>query len=166
MIRPPTDPKGYLCSNLRYLFWLTNPNAPLAPIYTNLEGGARAGKTWFCGHNFPKNDLKRLFWPVFSKFCLRRKKFDKNRVYVMLWESSEDRFGRPKKRSTKFSNFFLKSAPSPLEKILDPHLYLCASQIWTRLVFIKIALINEQGIMAEFANYFLMPDFKKGRILD
>ena len=39
-------------------FWLTDleifPKAPLAPIYTNFEGGARAEKTQFYGQNFPQ----------------------------------------------------------------------------------------------------------------
>ena len=38
----------------------------------------------------------------------------------MIWESSENQFGRPKKRSTKFEIFF--ENPPALEKILDPSL--------------------------------------------
>ena len=51
--------------------------------------------------NFPKSAEKRLFWPVFfsSKICLRRRKFGQNRVFTVICESSENQFGRPKKRS-------------------------------------------------------------------
>ena len=41
-------------------------------------------------------------------------------VFIMIWESSENQFGLPKKRSKKISNFFLKSGP--LDKFLDSHL--------------------------------------------
>ena len=40
-------------------------------------------------------------------------------VFIVVGESSENQFGRPKKRSRKFSKIFRKSAPPPLEKILD-----------------------------------------------
>ena len=82
--------------------------APLAPIYTNFEGGARAVKTRFFGRHFPKKKPRRLFW-LFSKIRLRRRKFVQIRVFIMV----ED-MGRAqkinlvdlKKRSTKFSTFF------------------------------------------------------------
>ena len=49
-----------LCTILRYPYLLTDPKnflkAPLAPIYTNFEGGARAEKTQFFGRHFPKSD--------------------------------------------------------------------------------------------------------------
>ena len=70
-----------------------------APIYT---GGARANIYWgsarqyilgerapkktrfFFGQNFPKSVQKRLFWPVFSKNFLRRRKFGLSTVSKML----------------------------------------------------------------------------------
>ena len=43
--------------------------APLAPIYTNFEGGASAGKkAQFFGQNF-EFFKKRFFWPVFQFFA-------------------------------------------------------------------------------------------------
>ena len=59
-IRPPADPKGPPCTNLRYLFLVTDRKiflrALLAPMCTNFEGGARAKKMrFFFVKNFPKN---------------------------------------------------------------------------------------------------------------
>ena len=39
--------------------------APLAPKYTNFEGGTRADETRFFDHIFPKSALKRLFSGLF-----------------------------------------------------------------------------------------------------
>ena len=49
----------------------------------------------------------------------------------MVWKSSQNQFGRPKnkKRSTKFSKFFLK-IPPPLEKFLDPRLNPAQKTFW------------------------------------
>ena len=64
-IRTPADSKGppfLLFTDIH--FWLTDPKvlkAPLAPIYTNFEGGARAKKTHLFLPNFSKNASKRLF---------------------------------------------------------------------------------------------------------
>ena len=63
--------------------------------------------------NFPKRGRKRMFWNVFSKICLRCRKFGRNRVFLVLWESSENQFSRHRK------NF--ENTP-PFEKILDPSL--------------------------------------------
>ena len=51
---------------------------------------------------------------------LRYRKLGRNRVFLVLWEISENQFSQPKKRLTKFSIFF--ENPPPLEKILDPSL--------------------------------------------
>ena len=117
----PCRPKGSpLCIILRNPFFVTDPKnflkVPLAPIYTNSEGGARAEKKRFFDKNFP-SAWKRLFWPVFPKFCLRRTHFGRNRASVVLWESSENQFEKTdlKKRTTKFSKLFWKSAPPPRE---------------------------------------------------
>ena len=40
----------------------------------------------------------------------------------MLWESSKNQFGRPKKKGRQNFRIFLKISPPPLEKILDPPL--------------------------------------------
>ena len=53
---------------------------------------------------------------------LRRRKFGQNSVFLVLKESSENQFGRPKKKVLKFFENFLKIRPTPLEKILDPPL--------------------------------------------
>ena len=36
------------------------------------------------------------FLGFFSKICLRRRKFGQIRVFIVVWESSENQFGRPK----------------------------------------------------------------------
>ena len=48
------------------------------------------------------------FWPVFSKICLRRRKLDQIRVFIMVWECSEN-------------HFFFENPPL-FEKFLDPRL--------------------------------------------
>ena len=89
------------CTILRYQFLVTDPlnflKAPPAPIYTNFKREARAEKTRSFGKQFEKIP-KTAFWS----------KFVQNRVVLKLWESSENQFGRPVKRSTKFAKFFLK----------------------------------------------------------
>ena len=66
----PCRPKGsHIWYFLKIHFWPTDPKnslkAPLGPIYTNFEGGARAEKTQFFYKNFqkvPKNALFGLFF--------------------------------------------------------------------------------------------------------
>ena len=132
---PPPPPQGFdplptqrvpICTILRYPFLVMDLKnflkAPLASMYTNFEeGSARRKQNAIFWSKFPKKCLKTLFLACFSKFCLQRRKFGQNRDKTVLWESSKNQFGRPKKRSTKFSKFYWKSA-SPLEKILDPPL--------------------------------------------
>ena len=105
-------------------FWPTDPKiflkAPLAPIHTNFEG-ERAPKNAIC---FLKIFQKVYFFTVFSKICLRRKKFCQNRGKTVLWESSKSQFGRPKKKVKILENFLKIRPPPPLEKILDPPLKL------------------------------------------
>ena len=55
----PCRPKGSPFDTFYEIhFWPTDPKiflkAPWAPIYTNFEGGSRAGKTQVFGQNFPK----------------------------------------------------------------------------------------------------------------
>ena len=75
---------------------------------------------------FFKKGPKTAFFTVFSKICLRRRKFCQNRGKTVLWESSKNQFGRPqKKKVVKILENFSKirpPPPPPLEKILDPPL--------------------------------------------
>ena len=126
-IRPPADPKGPLCTILRCPFLAMDPKKflkmPWAPIYTSFWGRARQKNAIFWSKHF-KKCLKTPFWHVFKNFacgtkqCGTKQNWDK----AVLGKSSKNQFdlGRPKKRSTKFSKFFGKSAI--LEKILDPPL--------------------------------------------
>ena len=127
-IRPPADPKGPPFDPFSEIhFWRTDPKiflkAPSAPIYTNLRGSARQKKRNFFCQNFSKSAQKRLFLTVFSKICLRRRKFCLNRRKTVLWESSKNQFGRPKKKK-KVVKIFENPPPPPLEKILDPPLHV------------------------------------------
>ena len=93
----PTQRVPPLCTILRYPNWVTDPKnvlkEPLAPIYTNFKGGARAKKTQFFWTKFSKKWLKTPFLACFSEFWLRRRKFDQNEVFLVLWESSENKIG-------------------------------------------------------------------------
>ena len=61
---------------------------------------------------FQKIPKRYLFWPFFfSNFCLRRKKFSQNSVFIMVCESSENEFGQLEKKSIKFRKFFENSPP-------------------------------------------------------
>ena len=44
-----------------------------------------------------KKYLRTPSWPVFSKFCLRRRIFGQNKVFLVLWKSSKIRFSQPEK---------------------------------------------------------------------
>ena len=124
-IRPPADPKGPPFDTFSEIhFWPTDPKiflkAPWAPIYTNF-GGARAKKK---RNFFVKIFQKVAFLTVFSKICLRCTKFCQYKGKTVLWESSKNQFGRPKKKKGRqnFGKFFENPPPPPLEKILDPPL--------------------------------------------
>ena len=102
----------------QYPFFVMDPKnflkAPSALKYTKFEGEARAEKTRFFGQNFPKSAKKTTFWPVsFLKLCLRRKKNGQTREFLVLWESSKNKFGRPKKKVDKIFKLFLKFRPTP-----------------------------------------------------
>ena len=108
-IRLPADSKGPPFDTFSEIhFWPTDPKiflkAPLTPLYTNFEGECAPKKTRFFCQNFSKSAQKRLFFTVFSKICLRRRKFCKNRGKTVLWESSKNLFGRPKKKVKIFEN--------------------------------------------------------------
>ena len=89
----------------------------MASIYILNLRGKRALKNAIFWSKFAK---KRFFWPVSSKFCMRLKNFVQNKVFLMLWVSSENQLDRPKKCRPSFRKFF--ENPPPLEKILDPPL--------------------------------------------
>ena len=109
----PCRPKGPPFDTFSEIhFWPTDPK-----IFLKFKGDCAPKKMRFFCQNFSKSAQKRLFLLVFSKICLRRTKFCKNRGKTVLWESSKNQFGRLKKKSSKFSNY-----PPPLEKILDPPL--------------------------------------------
>ena len=132
-IRPPADPKGPPFDTFSEInFWRTEPKiflkAPLAPIYTNFEGERAPKKnSIFFLSKFFKKCPKTAFLTVFSKICLRRRKCCQNRQNrgkTLLWESSKNQFGRPKKKKVVkiLENFSKIRPPPPLEKILDPPL--------------------------------------------
>ena len=116
----PSRPKGSpLCYFLRNPFLSTDPKfflkAPLAPMYTNFEGEHAPKKRNFLS-NFFKKCLKTAFWPFFFRNdvfwpALGRELGKSN------WSTSKN-----KKRSSKFSKIFWKSAPPPSKRILDPPL--------------------------------------------
>ena len=93
----PTDPKIFLKAPLRqYILTLRGGGG----------GGGRAKKERDFFVNF-SNVSKNGFLTVFSKICLRRRKFCQNRGKTVLWESSKNQFGLPKKkRSSKFWKTF------------------------------------------------------------
>ena len=108
-IRPPADPKGPPFDTFSEIhFWPTDPKifleAPLAPIYTNFEGERAPKKTLFFVKIFQKLP-KNGFLTVFSKICLRCRKFCQSRGKTVLWESSKNQFGRPKKKKKGRQNF-------------------------------------------------------------
>ena len=64
--------------------------------------------------------LKNTFLvPIFQNTC-GAEILAKTGSFFLFWESSENQFGRPKKRSPNFSIFFLKI---PLQKPLHPPLF-------------------------------------------
>ena len=96
-IRPPADPKGPPFDTFSEIhFWPSDPKiflkAPSAAIYSNFEGERSPKKRDFFVKIFqqvPKNG----FLTVFSKICLRRRKFSQNPGKTVLWESSKNQFG-------------------------------------------------------------------------
>ena len=125
-IRPPVgfDPlptqRVPLWYFLRNPFWPTDPktflNAPSPPIYTNFEWGPRAEKNAIFRSKVFKKCLKTPFLACFFlNFACCAKNLAKIGTRTVLWESSKNQFGRPKKMS-KFSKIFWKSAPPPSRK--------------------------------------------------
>ena len=64
-----------------------------------------------------------FFWPFFSKICLRRRKFGQIWVFIVVSESSQNQFGRFKKKVDIFFKMFFKIR-HPLKNFLVPRLYI------------------------------------------
>ena len=75
--------------------------APWVPLNTNFEGGGGAEKTQlFWSIFFQKVHKNAILCLFFQKFAMAQK------VSVVLWECSENQFGRPKKKGRlNFLNF-------------------------------------------------------------
>ena len=117
----PCRPKGSPFDTFSEIhFWPTDPKiflkAHLAPIYPNFEGEPAPKKNAIFCQIFFKKCPKTAFLTVFSKICLRRRKFCQIRGKTVLWESSKNQFGRPKKMLSKFLNFFENPPPAPSTK--------------------------------------------------
>ena len=139
-IRPPADQKGPLFKLFWDIhFWLTDPKiflkAPLASIYTNFEWWARAKKSRDTFAKVFQKLPKTPLFGLFFKSCLRRRKFYQTRVFILVWEGSENLLGwtKEKKCSSKMSKLFWNSAN--LEKFLDPRLIYHIKRInYTQLI--------------------------------
>ena len=119
-IRPPADPKGPPFNTFSEIhFWPTDPKL-FPSIYTNFEGERAPKKTRFFCQNFSISAQKRLLLTVFSKICLRRRKFIQNRGKTVLWESSKNQFGRLKKNGRQNFRFFLKIRPTRSGQRIEP----------------------------------------------
>ena len=85
---------------LRNPFLVTDPKiflkAPWAPIYTKFEGELAPKKCDFFMSKFSKKCPKTAFLTCFLKDFLRRRKFGQNSIFLVLYESFENQFGRPK----------------------------------------------------------------------
>ena len=98
-------------------------------IYTVFKGDARAEKTQFFGQNFPKSEKsaqKRLLGLFLQNFACGAKNFGQNRAFLLLSESSQNQFGRPKKRRQNFEIYqppSRKSQIRPLVKLPDFVIY-------------------------------------------
>ena len=80
-------------------------NIVIIIIYTNLEGKRAPKKRNFFVNIFqkvPKNASLDLF---FEKICLQCRQFGQNGVFIVILESSENQFGRPKKNRQNFHFF-------------------------------------------------------------
>ena len=64
-----------------------------------------------------------LFWHIFWKIY-------QNKVLIVIWESSENQFGRPRKICRQNFWSFSENVPQPLEKILDPPLIKMTQELW------------------------------------
>ena len=83
--------------------------APSAPIYTKLEGECAPKKLNFLVKIFQKVLKNAFFGLFFQNFTAARKIWPKQGSFDALvpWESWENQFDWPKKRSTRFYIFFV-----------------------------------------------------------
>ena len=109
-IRPPADRFVFFWD---IHFWLTDLRiflkAPLEPIFAYFKGGTRAEKRDFSVDIFQK--VPKNAFLAFFKICLRRRTFYQIKVFIVVWESSEKQFGRPKKKVDKIFKFFSENPP-------------------------------------------------------
>ena len=75
-------------------------------------GGARRKNAIFLVKNLQKVSTNAIL-ACFFKICPRRRIFGQNRDFLMLCESSENQFARPKRKVDKISNFFENAPPPP-----------------------------------------------------
>ena len=119
----PCRPKGSPFDNFSEIhFWPTDPKiflkASLAPIYTNFEGerkiakSAQFAKSAKIAQNFAKSAQNWLFWLFCQqKFAYGAENFAKIGAKQCFGRARKINLVDLKKRSSKFSKFFWKSAP-------------------------------------------------------
>ena len=114
---PHTQPrKSTRYTNILKLVW-GGGGGEEKELILNLRG-KRAPKKAFLRSKFSKKCPKRFFWSFFWKICLWRRKCGQNRFFIVIWGSSENKFGRTIKKIEKLFEIVLNICP--LEKILDP----------------------------------------------
>ena len=86
--------------------------APLAPTYTNFEGERAPEKCKLLVKIFQKV-LKNVFLANFFTRLLAAQKTRPKQGFLVLWESSKNQFGRPKKSRPNFLKIFENSLPPP-----------------------------------------------------
>ena len=149
----PADPKGppiVLFWDIH--FWRTDPKiclkAPLMPKFTNFVGEARSENNSIFRSKFFKSVQKRLLNLFFPKFYLRRRKICQKRAFLVLWESSKNRFSQPTKSRHHFQKFI--ENPPLLKKVLNTPLlkvfltwqiHYNFSLNWTNLIKLKLPYI-------------------------
>ena len=110
-IRPPADPKGPP-------FDTFSESIKGGPIYSNFEK-ERAPKKPPKLSKFFKKCPKTAFLTVFSKICLRRRKFSQNRGKTVLWDGRARKINlvdlKKKKKVVKILGNFFKNPPPPRE---------------------------------------------------
>ena len=94
----------------------------MAPIYTSFEGGRAPKKRNFLVKIFQKLPKNAYFGLFFPNFACRAENLAQIGIKQCFGKSSENQFGRPKKKGRQNFQKFLKIRPPPLEKILDPPL--------------------------------------------
>ena len=87
-IRTYADPKGPPLYYFEVSLFVTDPKmflqAPLAPICTNIDGGARADKRNFFGQNFQESGPKPLFDLLFQSSACGPENVPETNVFLVL----------------------------------------------------------------------------------